>query len=98
MVVDSTTDAVAAEIPILLTGRRLHGKLPAYATGAGPDHLSRSRKDGKTLFVTTQAAAPMGSSDPAYSDQLVVFDLTDPAAPVQRPSDHRRQTLGPPGP
>ena len=42
----------------------------------------------------------MGSSDPAYSDQLVVFDLSDPAQPVQKPSitvgkhsGHRAMTL-----
>ena len=42
----------------------------------------------------------MGSTDPAYSDQLVVFDLTDPTKPVQKPSitvgkhsGHRAMTL-----
>jgi hypothetical protein len=85
VVVDSNTDTVAAEVPILLTGAACTSKLPAYATQAGPDHLSIS-KDGKVMFIATQAAAPMGGSDPAYSDQLVVFDLANPAAPVQGPS------------
>jgi hypothetical protein len=99
VVLDSTADAIAAEIPILLTGPDCTSKLPAHASGAGPDH-NKITKDGKTLFVTTQATPPMGSSDPAYSDQLVVFDLSDPARPVQQPSitigkhsGHRSMTL-----
>lgn len=97
--VDSTTDNIAAEIPILLTGSNCTAKLPAYATAAGPDH-SKISADGKTLFITTQAAPPVGSTDVAYSDQLVVFDLSNPAIPAQKTSisvgkhsGHRAMTL-----
>ena len=52
VVIDSTTDGLLAEIPILLTGPDCKDKLPAYASGAGPDH-NKITKDGTTLFVTT---------------------------------------------
>ena len=99
VVIDSTADAIAGEFPILLRGADCPDKLPAYARGASPDH-GKITSDGKTMFITTQAAPPMGSTEPAYSDQLVVFDLTDPANPVQKPSitigkhsGHRSMTL-----
>lgn len=85
VVIDSMTDTIAAEAPILLAGPGCTAKLPAHTTGAGPDHIKITR-DGKTMFVTTQASPPMGSTAEAHSDQLVVFDLSNPAAPVQKPS------------
>jgi YVTN family beta-propeller protein len=85
VVVDAHGDAVAGQVPILLTGPTCTAALPAYAATASPDHIKIS-KDGKTMFITTQTgAAPMGMPE-TYSDQLVVFDLTDGAHPVQKPS------------
>jgi len=84
VVVDSQSDSVASEIPILLSGG-CAAKLPAYARYASPDHLKITR-DGKTMLVSSQAAPPAGTLDPAYSDQLQIFDLTDPARPTQKPS------------
>jgi hypothetical protein len=99
LVIDSTSDTIIAETPILLTGPDCRDTLPAHAAAAGPDHI-KITKDGKTLFITTQASPAMGSSEPAYSDQLVVFDLSDPARPAQQPSitvgkhsGHRSMTL-----
>lgn len=82
VVIDSQSDSVATEVPILLEGTDCKDKLPAWATLVGPDNLVLA-KDGKRLFVATQAEAPMGSTNPAYSDREVVFDLTDPAKPAQ---------------
>jgi hypothetical protein len=99
VVIDSTSDTIIAETPILLTGPDCRETLPAYALAAGPDH-SKITKDGKTLFITTQSTPAMGSTEPAYADQLVVFDLSDPARPTQKPSitvgkhsGHRAMTL-----
>jgi YVTN family beta-propeller protein len=83
-VIDSETDALAGEVPILLSAG-CSAKLPAHAALAGPDHI-KITKDGKTMFVSSQAAPPTGSAEPAYSDQLLVFDLTDPARPAQKAS------------
>jgi len=76
VVVDSMTDTLVAETAILLTGGSCTAKLPDHAKLAGPDHI-KITTDGKGMFVTTQAAPPMGSMEVAYSDQLVVFDLSD---------------------
>jgi DNA-binding beta-propeller fold protein YncE len=85
VVVDSQSDTLAAEVPIRLGGPDCATKLPAHAVNAGPDRIVFA-KDGKTLFVTTQASAPMGSAGPAYSDQVVVFDVSAPAQPTQQAS------------
>ncbi len=103
VVVDATADAISAEVPILLDGPACAAKLAAPVRLAGPDHVAIT-PDGKTMLVTTQATAPMGSADPAWSDRLVVFDLTDPARPAQRASivvgkhgGHRALALSPDG-
>jgi YVTN family beta-propeller protein len=84
VVIDSTTDTIATEVPLLLTAP-CTSKLPAHAAAAGPDHM-RVSNDGKTLFITTQAAAAMAGQPATYSDQLLVVDLTTPAQPTQKAS------------
>jgi hypothetical protein len=97
--IDSSSDTVVSQTPILLGGAGCTSKLPAYASLAGPDHM-KITGDGKTMFITSQAAPPTGSIDPAYSDQLLVFDLAAPGMPLQKASitigkhsGHRAMTL-----
>lgn len=77
-VLDGAGPALAAEIPILVEGpgctAASGGVRPAYAFAT---------PDGRSLFVT------LGTLNPALADRarhVAVFDLSDPARPVQRPS------------
>jgi hypothetical protein len=85
VVIDSQADAVVKQVPLLYTGPGCTSKLPATATRVGPDHLQLSN-DGKTLFITSQGEPPAMTTETHYSDQQLVVDLSDPAAPVQKPS------------
>ena len=100
VVVDGVVNAVVKEVPVLYEGTGCTDKIagtPAATTS--PDTIQVSL-DGHTLFVSSQGTPPAGSVDPWYSEQELVFDISDGANPVQqasikigRHSGHRRQVL-----
>jgi YVTN family beta-propeller protein len=85
VVIDSMTDTIAAEVPLLYTGPACTSKLPGTAVRAGPDNIQISA-DGKTMFVATNASPPTGSMEQHFADQHLVVDLANPAQPVQKES------------
>lgn len=104
LVIDGVADAVTASLPIGYRGPACAESVVGTAwENAGPDKIlvGHDHAGKRRIFVTTQASPP--TSMPmaeAYADQLVVFDISDPAMPVQeasvtvgRHSGHRAETL-----
>lgn len=85
--IDTMTDTISAETPVLYKGVGCTEKIAGQKwASASPGNIKIS-KDGKLLFVTISASPAMGAAaDSAGSDQYGVFDLTNPATPVQKAS------------
>lgn len=82
-ITDSMDDTIAATVPLLYTGPDCEEALtgtPAISAYGGHSYFAA---DGDLLFITVSGGFDVAD---ARVDQLVVFDTTDPAAPVQLPS------------
>lgn len=80
VVIDSTTDTIASEVPLLYTGPDCDNTLAGTAAeSANPGH-SHFAQGGDTLFISTSGG--FMNAD-ARVDQLVVLDTSDPAKPKQ---------------
>lgn len=83
VVIDSTTDTIAREVPLLYRGPGCTAALTGTdEETAEPGHILLS-KDSKTLYIGT--AGGFGVTTARVRQELVV-DITDPANPVQRAS------------
>lgn len=80
-VIDAERLTLSAQVPVLYDGPDC-SRLPEEATGARPAYAFVT-PDGRTLAVTLGTLNP---TQPGRASQLALFDLTDPAKPVQRPS------------
>lgn len=80
VVLDATSDSIAAEVPLFYKGPGCTDVLVGTdEETAGPSHMQVTH-DGKTMFITVAGGFGV---DTARVRQEVVLDLSNPASPVQ---------------